>query len=78
MPRAGGQRLQTLKVALLTHANAATLMQAANDLTAGRAVTAPNSGTVAFAADWVGNKTLVDQQFMSDGTTYSIALFYAD
>lgn len=71
-------KLRRLKIVTFTHANFATLTTAVNDYTKGLAVTAPNSGTFAYAANEVGNRDLIDQQFSFNGTLYSMVLYYAE
>lgn len=69
--------IRRLKVAAFKNATLATLMTAVNDFTAGKAVAIGDSGTVAYGANAVGESTLIDQQYMSDGTNHMIVLFYA-
>lgn len=62
-------RTRQLKAVGLDAANAKALADKINDYTAGLAVGG-------YAANHVGESTLIDQQYMSDGTTYSCILFY--
>lgn len=74
-------KVKGIKIAAFTKATASitTLMTAWNDFTAGKAVTAPNSGTVAYAAAEVGERELVgDPTFFHDGTNAWIVAFYKE
>ncbi len=70
-------KLRGLKMVAFKNATLATLQQAVNDYTSGLAVSAPTSGTVAYAAGDVGEKELLYQDYFVDGGVYSVVLFYA-
>lgn len=74
-------KLRGVKIATFknTTANIATLQTAVNDFTAGKAVTAGNSGTVAYSAGDVAERELVgDPQYFHDGTNAWVVLFYKE
>ena len=62
-------RVRQLKAVGLDAANAKALADLINNYTAGLAAGG-------YPAGHVGDNTLIDQQYMSDGTTYSCVLFY--
>lgn len=70
-------KLRNLKLASFKNSNLATLQGAVNDFTAGKAVALATSGTVDYAASAVGERDVVDQWSMWDGTNYVVTIFYA-
>ncbi len=73
-----GTKLRRLKVATFAGTNIANLQGFVNAFLAGTAVTAVQSGTVAYPANFVGEKVLVDQEVRFDGTNYVFAIWYAE
>lgn len=71
-------KLRTLKMATFARTTLLDVMNAVNDFTAGKALTNVQSGTVAYAAGFVAEKTLIDQQYMIDGSNHVVALFYIE
>lgn len=70
-------KLRNLKVATFKNATLATVQNAVNDFTSGKAVASATSGTVDYAANAVGERDVVDQWSTWDGTNYVIVIFYA-
>lgn len=70
-------RVRRLNVATFLNTNLATLQTNVNNFLKGQALTAVQSGTVAYASGFVGEKVLVGQDYRFDGTTHVIVLWYA-
>ena len=70
-------KMRSLKVASFVGTLPA-VQAAVNNFTAGKALTSGDSGTVAYAAGFVAEKTLIDQVYAFDGTAHAIVLFYLE
>lgn len=75
-------QLRRMKMASFRLPTLAALQTAVNDFTAGKPLTALQSGTVAYAAGERAERTLVNQQytFIIDGATeaHCVVLFYIE
>lgn len=70
--------LRRFKCALFVNASLADLMVAVNDFTAGKAVAAIDSGTVAYAAGFVKTQQWIGQQLVADSGSFALALYYTE
>lgn len=70
-------KVQRLRMAAFVNSSLATLQGAVNDFCAGKAVSSGTSGTVAYAANAIGESELVDQQYTFDGSNHAVVVFYA-
>lgn len=71
-------KLRTLKMATFVRTTLLDVMTAVNNFTAGKALTAGDSGTIAYAAGFVAERTLIDQQYALDGSNHVVVLFYIE
>lgn len=71
-------KLRNLKTVGFSCATLAALLAVVNKYTSAQAVTALETGTVAYAADHVGQLTFVEAQYyVAPGPLYTVLLFYA-
>lgn len=70
-------KLSKVKLAAFSNSTLAGLMNAVNDVTAGKPVLLAVSGTVDYPAKWVEGKELLDQQYYAiTSTLFTCVLFY--
>lgn len=71
--------LRQLKVIGFSCATLDALTLVINKVTSGAAVTALETGTEAYPANWVGNKVFLEKEYYAPSTTlYTCLLFYGD
>ncbi len=72
------QNLHTVRVVAFKNATLATLLTNMNKFLEGKAVTAVETGTVAYAAGFSRGLKLHDQQYRVIAGDYSVMLFYSE